>query len=83
MRITNEDRICPFCKNREHIVGVESYSLNRNLKKLYYMDMFCAKCGSRWTSDFYVKPEPVGWFGKLLQKLFGKKVEDEESNSGN
>ena len=83
MRITDADRICPVCKNGEHIIGVERYDFNKNLKKLYYMDMCCAKCGSHWTTDFYVKQEPVGWFGKLLQKLFGKKVEDGKSNSGN
>lgn len=59
--LTNEERTCPVCKSKENIVSTEKYN---RWQKIWYMEMRCAECGSRWHSAFYKKVGD-GLFGKI------------------
>ena len=63
--LTDEERTCPVCKSKENIVATEKYN---RWQKVWYMEMRCAECGSRWHSAFYER-EGDGLFEKINKAI--------------
>lgn len=65
--MTDEERSCPVCKSIEDIVAIERYN---RWQKVYYMDLKCTKCGSRWHSRFYRIPKKKdNWFDRAASEV--------------
>lgn len=65
--LTDEERTCPVCKSLENIIATEKYN---RWQKVWYLELKCAKCGSRWHSSFY-NENKESLFNKLFKAIFG------------